>query len=111
MSQTSGMRQEDSLADLISDLKGLVVAYVRQRTVDPLKGLVRFVIAGVLGSVMLAVGLGTLLLAGLRFLQSGTGGAFSGQLSWLPYLIVAVVGIVVAAAAAGAAAKGRRSRR
>lgn len=40
------------------------------------------------------------MLAGLRALQTETGSTFTGNLSWLPYLIV----IVVAGAIAGYAA-------
>ena len=40
-----------------------------------------------------------LAVAFLRFLQGETDGAFDGNLSWIPYLIVTVVVVAVAAAA------------
>ena len=80
-----------------SELFQLVVDYVKQETLDPLKGLGRFILFGVAGSVALAIGLVILSVAFLRFLQAETGTTFSGDLSWLPYLICAVVVVAVAA--------------
>jgi peptidoglycan biosynthesis protein MviN/MurJ (putative lipid II flippase) len=76
------------------DAFALLVAYVKQETLDPLKGLGRFVIFGVAGSVAIAAGTVLLLLAALRILQTETG-TFHGNLSWVPYLIVTVLGLVV----------------
>ncbi len=93
------------LAD-VQDLWQLVVAYFKQETIDPIKGLGRFVGYGLAGS--LAVGLGGLLivLGLLRLLQ--TVDAFDGNWSVVPYLIT----LVVAAAATGAAVKaGSRDRK
>ena len=74
----------------------LVVAYAKQETLGPLRGLGRFLAAGVGGSVALAVGLPLLLLALLRALQTETGSTFQGNLSWLPYLITAAAALAVA---------------
>ncbi|HEY5252945.1 MAG TPA: phage holin family protein [Acidimicrobiales bacterium] len=74
----------------------LVVAYAKQETLGPLRGLGRFLGFGVGGSVLLAVGLPLLLLALLRALQTETGSTFGGNLSWLPYLITAVAALAVA---------------
>jgi hypothetical protein len=46
----------------------------------------------VAGSLLLGVGVVLLLLAGLRALQTETGTTFTGNWSWVPYLIVLVVG-------------------
>jgi hypothetical protein len=73
----------------------MVVAYAKQETLGPLKGLGRFVAFGVSGSIALAVGLLILLLAGLRALQTETGSTFQGNLSWAPYLITAAASLVV----------------
>ncbi len=67
----------------------LVVAYAKQETLGPLRGLGRFVAFGVSGSVALSIGVPLLLLALLRALQTETGSTFGGNLSWLPYLITA----------------------
>jgi hypothetical protein len=71
----------------------LVVAYAKQETLGPLRGLGRFVAFGVSGSIALSVGLLLLLLALLRALQTETGSTFRGNLSWLPYLITAAAAL------------------
>jgi Putative Actinobacterial Holin-X, holin superfamily III len=73
----------------------LVVAYAKQETLGPLRGLGRFIGFGVSGSVFLALGLLILLLAMLRALQTETGSTFRGNLSWAPYLITAAVALAV----------------
>jgi hypothetical protein len=77
-----------------ADAFQLVVAYVKQEALGPFTGLLRSVAFGVLGSVALAFGVALLLLAALRILQTETG-AFHGNLSWLPYVIVAVLAAAV----------------
>jgi hypothetical protein len=74
----------------------LVVAYAKQETLGPLRGLGRFLGFGVGGSVALALGIPLLLLALLRALQTETGSTFQGNLSWLPYLITAAAALAVA---------------
>ena len=91
--------QSKSLPTLLDELRELVATYVRQETVAPLKGLGRFVMYGVLGSVVLGIGVVLLMLAVLRALQTETGSAFHGNLSWIPYLFV----IIGCAAVAGLA--------
>jgi hypothetical protein len=87
----------------------LVIDYVKQETLDPLKGLGRFMLFGVAGSVALAIGLVILSVAFLRLLQGETGSTFSGNWSWVPYLICTVVVIGVAAIAVRAVSKGQAS--
>ncbi len=85
----------------VSDLWQLVVAYFKQETIEPIKGLGRFVGWGLAGS--LAVGLGgvMLVLGLLRLLQ--TFDAFDGNLSFFPYLLTLAVaaGVTLAAVTAG----------
>jgi hypothetical protein len=90
-----------------SETLQLIIDYVKQETLDPLKGLGRYVLFGVAGSVALAIGLVILSVAFLRLLQGETGTAFAGNLSWLPYLICAVVVVAVAAVAVWAVTRGR----
>jgi len=52
---------------------------------------------GVAGSIALTVGAVLLLLALLRALQTETGSAFRGDLSWLPYLITVVGAVAIMA--------------
>jgi hypothetical protein len=84
-----------SLPDIVSDLWELTVTYAKQQTIDPLRGLTRFLAAGVVGAVCWGIGLVLLLLAGLRALQTQTGDTFQANWSWAPYLIVLVGGVVV----------------
>lgn len=83
--------QPKSIPQVVSELKELTVDYAKQETIDPLKGLSRFVAYGVGGSLLLAIGLGLLGLSGLRALQTETGTWFTGSLSWAPYLIATTV--------------------
>ena len=85
----------------------LVIDYVKQETLDPLKGLGRYVLFGVAGSVALAIGLVILSVAFLRFLQAETGTTFAGNLSWVPYLICTVAVVLVAALAVKAVSRGQ----
>jgi hypothetical protein len=87
-----------SIPETIQELREMVVTYAKQETIDPLKGLGRFVGYGVAGSLLLGIGFVLLTLAGLRALQTQTGSTFRGNLSWLPYVIT-LVGVLVVAAA------------
>ena len=73
----------------------LVVAYAKQETLGPLRGLLRFVAFGAMGSIALSIGSLLLLLALLRALQTETGSTFGGNLSWLPYVITAGAALIV----------------
>lgn len=79
-------------------LKELIIAYVKQETIEPIKGLGRFLAFGLLGSFLLSVGILMLVLAALRALQTETGTIFSGNFSWVPYLIVFSAALVLAGA-------------
>ncbi|HEY7947111.1 MAG TPA: hypothetical protein VID75_05520 [Acidimicrobiales bacterium] len=73
----------------------LVVAYAKQETLGPLRGLARFLLAGALATILWSVGSLLLLIALLRLLQTETGSAFQGNLSWLPYVITAGAALAV----------------
>src|SRR5438309_9632942 len=93
-------RSDDrSLPTQISELWRLVLAYFRQETLEPVRNLGRFVAFGVAGSLVLGLGVGLLILAVLRFFQTETGSTFTGNLSWVPYVIMLVVSLVLAGAA------------
>ncbi|MDP1805453.1 MAG: phage holin family protein [Acidimicrobiales bacterium] len=87
------------LPEIATELWELTVAYAKQETIDPIKGLGRFVGAGVGGAIFLGVGVSLLLLAGLRALQTETSTTFTGNWSWAPYLIVLAAGLVLIALA------------
>ena len=75
----------------IGELVELVKAYAKQETLDPLKGVGRWVGFGVAGSVLMIIGLIVLSVALLRVLQTETGTTFAGNLSWVPHAITFVV--------------------
>jgi hypothetical protein len=69
----------------------MVVTYVKQQTLIPLKQLGRYVGFGLLGSLLLGFGVVFLALGGLRLLQTETGTTFTDDWSWVPYLIMVFV--------------------
>jgi hypothetical protein len=75
----------------VTDLRDLVVAYVKQETVAPLKSLGRWIGFGIGGSLLMGFGVVFLAMAGLRALQTETGETFTGNWSWVPYLIMVFV--------------------
>ena len=86
----------DNPQQTIRELKDLVVAYAKQETIDPIKGLGRFVGFGIGGAVLLGTGCFFLAMAILRALQTQTGDAFADWRSFLPYLIVVILLLIVA---------------
>ena len=84
-----------SIPEIGTELWELTTAYAKQETIDPLKGLGRFLGFGIPGALLLGIGVSLLLLSGLRALQTETGTAFTGSWSWAPYLIVAVGGVLL----------------
>lgn len=93
------------------ELADLVIGYAKQETLGPLKELGRFVVFGLAGSTLLAVGLSVLLLGGLRALQTETGSTFSGSRSWLPYVVTGAGAVVVASVAGWRITRGPARRR
>jgi hypothetical protein len=78
----------------------LTVDYLKQETIDPLKGLGRFLSMGIAGSFFLAGGILLILIGVLRLLQTETGTALTGDWSWVPYAVVVILGIAVIGVAA-----------
>jgi hypothetical protein len=88
----------DNPQQTIRELKELVIAYAKQETVDPLKGLGRYVAFGVLGALLLGIGVMFLAIGALRALQGDSQGPhFTGNWSWAPYAIVVVGALAIAA--------------
>jgi len=94
-----------------TDALQLVIDYIKQETLTPLKGLGRYLVFGILGSIALCAGLVLLLVAFLRALQEQTGGFFSGTLTWAPYVIVAGAAILMMTFSAWRIARGQTARR
>ena len=103
-------QEPKSIPQVVSELKELTVDYAKQETIDPIRGLGRFVAFGVGGSLVLAIGLSLLGLAGLRAMQSETGTAFTGNWSWAPYGIL-FVALLLGGAVTWKARGVRRDRR
>jgi hypothetical protein len=78
----------------------LTVDYLKQETIEPLRGLGRFLYMGIAGSFCLAFGILLILLGVLRLLQTETGTALTGDWSWVPYAAVVVLGLAVIGVAA-----------
>ena len=103
-------RDDSSLPNLASELWDLVRAYARQETIEPVKGLGRFVAFGVAGSLLLGTGSVLLALAMLRALQTETGSIFGGSWSFVPYLLTLVVcALAITLAASAISRKGGSS--
>lgn len=86
---------ERSLPEIVNELWDLTKRYARQETIDPLKGVGRFLAFGLAAALTGSIGVILLLVAMLRALQTHTGSAMTGNLSWIPYLIVLTVGALL----------------
>ncbi len=75
----------------------LTIDYLKQETIEPLKGLGRFLGWGLAGALALAIAVLLGLIGILRLLQEETGSALTGDWSWVPYVVVALLGVGVAA--------------
>jgi hypothetical protein len=89
--RSSDRSRTPPLPQLVTELRDMVVAYLKQQTLVPLKALGRYVGFGLLGSLLLGFGVVFLGLSGLRALQTETGETFTGDWSWVPYVIMVVV--------------------
>jgi hypothetical protein len=98
------------LPQLLLELRDMVVGYVKQETLIPLKQLGRYVGFGIAGSLLLGLGVVLLAVGGLRALQTETGDTFTDDWSWAPYLIT-VVGLAAGGAVTWKARGAKRDRR
>ena len=89
----------DDPQQTVRELKDLVIAYAKQETTDPLKGMARFVGWGLAGAVLIGTGVTFLAIGLLRLLQGNRGWLFHGNWSWVPYAIDVVALFVIAALA------------
>jgi hypothetical protein len=86
----------DNPQDTIRELRELVLAYAKQETVEPLKGLGRYAGFGIgaallsgFGAIFISIGL-------LRLIQDETGVHLTGNWSWVPYLGVMILSAGIA---------------
>lgn len=85
-------------AEHVNELKGLVVGYAKQETVDPLKTLGRYLGFGIGGALAIGVGTVLCLMALLRGLESwGPMEGDRGAWSLIPYAVTAVVAATIIA--------------
>lgn len=98
------------LPTLAVELKDLVVAYAKQETIEPIKGLGRFIAFGVAGSVLVSLGLVLLVLGLLRGLQTELADTFDGNWSVAPYLLTLLACVVVLALSARAIGAAKRRK-
>ena len=89
--------EQKSMPEVANELWMLTRDYARQETVDPLKGVGRYLGYGGAGALIGSIGVILLMLAGLRALQTETGDTFDGSWSVVPYAIVLVVAVLVVA--------------
>jgi hypothetical protein len=83
-----------------SEFKDLLLAYVRQETLDPLKALGRFLAWGAIGAVLLSVGALFVALGIVRAVQTEAGVHLSGDWSWVPYFGGVLFALIVVGLAA-----------
>lgn len=83
-----------SLKRDFDELRNIAIRYVKEETVQPIKELGRFIAFGTLGSLFVGFGYVFLLIGSLRYLQWQFP-VLDGSLSWLPYLIVAILAFAV----------------
>ncbi len=77
----------------LSDLVAMLRAYVAQETVGPLRGLGRYLVFGLAGSLAISVSLVLAALALMRVLQSETS-VFGANWSFVPHLAGAALLVV-----------------
>jgi hypothetical protein len=87
----------DNPQETVRELQALVVAYAKQETLEPIKGLGRYLGLGLAAAVLMGTGIMFLEIGALRVLQDQTGTTFTGNWSWAPYAIVVVASVIVAA--------------
>ena len=103
-------RSDKSVPTLVTELVDLVRAYAKQETIEPVKGLGRFVAFGLAGSLLLGVGTVLLAVALLRALQTEVD-TFDGRWSWAPYAITLVFcGLVAGLALSRTSARKARTK-
>jgi hypothetical protein len=84
---------EKPIGTLITELVDMIVAYVKQETLAPIRSLPRYIAYGVAGAMMFALGGVLLTLAVIRATQTEAGAHLGGDLTWVPY----IPGILLAA--------------
>jgi len=74
-----------------ADVVNTITTYARQELLGPLRGSGRWIKMGLAGTLLLFIGTLFLMVGVLRLVQEEAGSWVSGNLSWIPYLVVSVV--------------------
>jgi len=99
--------QEKSIPQVVTELWEMTLAYAKQETVEPLKGLGRFIGFGVAAVLLASAGIILITLGVLRVLQVHNGEHLNGNWNWVPYLVaLAALGILIALIVSRVRAKG-----
>jgi hypothetical protein len=94
-----GRVRRNAIRDTGGDAVQLTIDYIKQEALGPLKATGRFVAAGVAATTLLSVGTILLLVGVLRLLQTETGTALTGDWSWVPYFVIAIIAVAIVALA------------
>jgi len=101
--------QSKTIPQVLTELWELLLAYGKQETIGPLKGLGRVVGFGLAAAVLGATGILMLVLGTMRVLQTHTGGSLGGNWNWVPYVAgLVVLGGLIALAVSRINPKGAR---
>jgi hypothetical protein len=79
----------------IPELIEFVRSYVKQETVDPLRGVGRWIAFGAAGALCLGLGLVIVLIGVLRLVEEEWPRTASGSWSWVAYLITMLVAVAL----------------
>jgi hypothetical protein len=101
----------DNPQETLRELRDLIVAYAKQETIEPLKGLRNYILFGLLGALLLGTGIVFVEIGVLRLLEGTSEDPhFTGNWSWAPYAIVVVASLAAAAIAWFIGGKRKRAR-
>jgi hypothetical protein len=92
------------------ELVDLVIAYAKQETLEPLKGLGKNAALGLGGAVLLGIGGLFCSVSALRAMQTETDWFERHNLSYLPYFLTVVLLVVLAAAGWAGLGPGKKDR-
>lgn len=88
-------KDESSPQQQLGDLVKLTKSYAIQETIDPLKGLGKFILYGLAAATIGGIAVIMILLGVLRFFQTETDVHLADHLSWVPYLVTLVVAAIL----------------
>ncbi len=93
-SESRKKRSRPASIDAVIDA---LTSYVKGQLLRPLSGAGRWLLFGIVGGLLVGAGVVFMLLGVLRLLQTELSGmsGVNSRLSWLPYLIVLVIGVGV----------------